>query len=145
VKLGLVASLNRPGGNVTGVNQFVSQMEGKRLGLLRELMPSAALKVELETAFATARQVGCGGLLVAADAFFNSRRTYIVALAARHAIPATDGEHKGNRLSRGLDRECRGCAAGCDVQDMNLLAEDARRLLDILQLGCRIRIVRIEK
>jgi putative ABC transport system substrate-binding protein len=32
-----------PGGNVTSVNLFVSQMEGKRLGLLHELVPTAAL------------------------------------------------------------------------------------------------------
>jgi putative tryptophan/tyrosine transport system substrate-binding protein len=138
VKLGLVASLNRPGGNVTGVNQFVSQMEGKRLGLLRELVPSAALiavllnpnnpnaatqlkdvqeaaralgqqihilhassEAELEAAFTTARQVGCGGLLVAADPFFNSRRTYIIALAARHAIPAIY-EQREHALAGGL-------------------------------------------
>ena len=43
VKDGLVVSLNRPDGNITGVHMFVSQMEGKRLGLLHELVPTAAL------------------------------------------------------------------------------------------------------
>ena len=125
VKLGLVASLSRPGGNVTGVHLFLSLLDPKKLGLLRELVPQASViavllnpnaadiqarladvheaahaarqqihilhastERELDTAFATLSQVQAGALVVGADAFFNSRRDHVVALAARHAIPA---------------------------------------------------------
>jgi putative tryptophan/tyrosine transport system substrate-binding protein len=125
VQLGIVASLARPGGNITGVNIFTSEMGAKRLGLLHQMVPTAALiavlinpknpnagamskeipeaartvgqkihtltastERDLDAAFKTASQLGAGALLVAADPFFNSRRDYIVALAARHAIPA---------------------------------------------------------
>ena len=139
VKLGLVASLNRPGGNVTGVHLFTGQMEGKRLGLLRELVPTAALiavlinpnnppgaatalkevqeaarafgqqiyilhasnEAELEASFSTAQQFGAGAMLVSADPFYNNRRTYIIGLAARHAIPAIY-EQREHALAGGL-------------------------------------------
>jgi putative ABC transport system substrate-binding protein len=128
VKLGLVASLNQPGGNATGVTFFATQMETKRLGLLHELVPDATvvaalinpsqpaaaaqrdevteaarvlgLKLhvvhagnerELETAFATCVELRAGALLSAADPFFYSRREQIVALAARHRLPAIYG------------------------------------------------------
>jgi len=125
VSSGLVVSLNRPGGNATGVYIFQQVLEGKRLGLLRELVPSAAsiavllnptnanfqtqlrgvqdaardlgqqvsilsanTEREIDVAFATVAQSGARALLVGSDPFFSSERDQVIALAARHAIPA---------------------------------------------------------
>ena len=47
INLGLVASLNRPGGNVTGVSNLISGLASKRLGLLRELLPATTVIASL--------------------------------------------------------------------------------------------------
>ena len=43
MRLGLAASLNHPGGNSTGVSLLTSDLEAKRFGLLRELVPGATV------------------------------------------------------------------------------------------------------
>jgi putative tryptophan/tyrosine transport system substrate-binding protein len=125
VRDGLVASLNRPGGNITGVTFLVAGLGAKRLDLLRQLVPKATLIAmlvnpgsvdteaerrdvqaaaqaighqliildassdrDIETAFATFKQRGADALIVGTGAFLFSNRERLVALAARHALPA---------------------------------------------------------
>jgi putative ABC transport system substrate-binding protein len=126
---GLVTSLNRPGGNLTGVS-FVSGLLGaKRLEMLRQLVPAAATigmlvgtdtlearierrdvelaaqalgqqliiapftsAGELDGAFTSIVQRGAKALLVGTGPLPTSNRERVVALAARHAIPAIFGE-----------------------------------------------------
>jgi putative ABC transport system substrate-binding protein len=125
VRLGLVASFNRPGGNATGVYFLIAALEAKRAQLVHELVPKAdmiALLVDpnfpsaeaqsrevqeaarslglnllilkagtesdLDTAFATLVRERAGALAVAATGFYFFRREQLVALAARHALPA---------------------------------------------------------
>ena len=125
VELGLVASLARPGGNLTGVGFMSTELMPKRFELLSELVPQVRLiallvnpsnanaerimrdvqeaartkgvqlhvlkassESEIDAAFASLVQLHAGALVVGADPFFSSRREQLVALAARHAVPA---------------------------------------------------------
>jgi len=126
VRLGLVASLGRPGGNATGVVNISSELTTKRLQLLRELAPNATTiavlfnpaspdaeaqvsqiqeaarsigqqihvvtasnERDFDAVFAAVVQKRAGALYVAGDPFFTTWRTQLVALAAKHAIPAS--------------------------------------------------------
>lgn len=125
IKLGLVTSINRPGGNITGVSLFAGTVDAKRLALLHELVPrisaiavlnnplvaetearskaladvanvigvrlvllNASSENELDAAFATMADQNIRALFVSGSPFFTNRRDQLVALAARHKIPA---------------------------------------------------------
>ena len=125
VKSGVVASLNNPGGNATGTAGLTSELDSKRLELLREIKPTALVvgvlvnpkrpgveansrelqgaadKIgvklifhdagpghSLDVAFEKLAEQRVDGLVVTADPFFNFRRSQVIALAARHSIPA---------------------------------------------------------
>ncbi len=125
VEIGLVASLNRPGGNATGVNIFTTELGPKRLELLRQLLPNAGTiafivnptsaatgrqvselqtaaaalgqqilvlnagsEKEIDEAFATIVERRVAAVLYPASLFFQVRQQQLVALAARHSIPA---------------------------------------------------------
>lgn len=142
--LGMLASLDRPGGNVTGVSLDVDGVASKQFALLRELVPKAtviALLVdprpgvvdlrkyqdaarglgqqiyivnantddELDAAFATARQQGCGALLCTSVAHFLERPDLLAGLAARYEIPALYPARAyvdaGGLISYGVDRK----------------------------------------
>jgi putative ABC transport system substrate-binding protein len=144
LKLGLVASLARPGENITGVSWFGVDLVPKQLSLLHELVPNAAviavlvdlnvpnaasrasqvqaaaralgLQVlvlnvrtpsDIDMAFASLVRERAGALVVGAGAFLVSRRDQIIALAARHAIPAIYGFREysadGGLISYGND------------------------------------------
>ncbi len=125
VRYGLVASLNRPDGNLTGLTFFGNRLGAKRVEMLLELVPGAriiavlidpnfaasvnelreveeagrtigrkivAVKAENERefdgAFTRIVQAGAGALVVSGSPSFTSESRTLVALAARHAIPA---------------------------------------------------------
>jgi putative ABC transport system substrate-binding protein len=144
VQAGLVASLNRPGGNVTGVALLTVELAAKRLELLHESLPTttvvamlvnpttpltepetrgvrdaarslglqlhvvnASTENEIDTAFGTLVELRAGALVVSVDLFLNNQRAQIVALAARHAVPAIYGIREfatsGGLMSYGND------------------------------------------
>jgi len=125
VRFGLVASLNRPNGNATGIYLFTNTLEPKKVALLHELVPKATVigalvnptnpnaetvskglqsaagtlgleihvlnastERDIDAAFATLLQQGASALVVGNDPYFTGRRDHLVALAARHALPA---------------------------------------------------------
>ncbi len=87
VAMGLVASLNRPGGNITGVVVLAPQMEGKRLGLIREVVPKASLiAVLLNPKNSTNYETQVKDVHEAAHAF--SQQIHILSATTDHELAA---------------------------------------------------------
>ena len=90
VKAGLVASINRPGGNVTGVSLLSGDLVAKRIGLLHELVPRAtvigvlidgALRVESEIVLQEVREAGRRLGLLLQVVYVSSERDFDDAFA----------------------------------------------------------------
>src|SRR5262249_51443572 len=125
VEAGIVASLNRPGGNITGVSQLLTATVPKQLQLMHEVAPArnvdfllnqtnplysssflkdleaaastlgaklhflqASTENDFDPAFEMLERLEAGTLVVGPDLFFLSRRDRLIALAARHSVPA---------------------------------------------------------
>jgi len=133
VRSGLVASLSRPGGNVTGVSILLREMQAKRLELLRELIPSASVvgllshpRSSNEDTEAAARSIGLQlytapaateDAVDAAFASFAARRVDAVAWRKRVLALATDLSLPTVCEDRGYATD--GClmSYGADISD----------------------------
>ena len=104
VKLGLVGSLARPGGNATGVNFFQAELGAKQLGLLHELVPTAA-RIGLLVNPANANVEGVTQDVTAAAAVFGVRIDIVQARDSREieAAFATLVRNKADALLVGAD------------------------------------------
>jgi putative tryptophan/tyrosine transport system substrate-binding protein len=110
----VVALLVNPNNaNVEGViknTQEVARAEGMQLPVLK-----AGTEGEIVMAFGSLGELQAGGLVVDPDGFFTSRRAQIVALAARHAVPAVYAHPQfvaaGGLTSYGIDDQADGPSA----------------------------------
>jgi putative tryptophan/tyrosine transport system substrate-binding protein len=81
VEMKLIASLNRPGGNLTGVTVLGVEIGPKQLQLLHDVIPEA-------TTIAVLINPANPAIAIGSDPFFTSRTEQLAALALRHAVPA---------------------------------------------------------
>jgi ABC-type uncharacterized transport system substrate-binding protein len=79
VKLGLVVSLSRPGGNITGVNVLIGTLDAKKLGLLREIVPTATVVAVLENPKAPANKDRLSNVQAAATSIGRQIQTFYVS------------------------------------------------------------------
>lgn len=97
MKYGLVDSLNRPGGNVTGIFAISSALEGKRIGLLHQLMPDASAFVALVNPTNPAAEDQIKEIQLAAEEI--GRPVHVITARDRNEIEA--GFAQGQRMAAG--------------------------------------------
>jgi putative ABC transport system substrate-binding protein len=112
VQAGLVKSLNRPEGNVTGVTSLNSAVTPKGLELLASIgvtieVPTANTNSEIDAAFESLAQKHVDALVVSPDNLFSNRRVQLITLSSRHAVPTIysfrEDVEAGGLMSYGAD------------------------------------------